>query len=145
MAAPEGNKFATKLKDAQTRKEAFTQYCDHLATGYPKEAFFFDHASESVCWKTMERYIAENPEEFPPILIERAKAKRFKHWIDEGKSLMTGKYKRGSPIIWQTCMRNLFKAEGWDREEISQNNKSHVEQLAQSIRKNSNEAFDPTD
>lgn len=129
-----GNKYGVKLKDPDVRQEAFRQYCDHLASGFPKEAFFFDHPTHSVCWKTVERYIAENPSEFPAILVERAKAARYKHWLVEGQTLMRGGYKGGSPTVWQTCMRNIFKNFGWDKEEISQSSKSHVERLAESIR-----------
>lgn len=129
-----GNKHGVKLKDSDVRQEAFRQYCEHLASGYPKEAFFFDHPIHSVCWKTMERYISENPSEFPSILMERAKAARYKHWLGEGLTLMKGGYKGGSPVVWQTCMRNIFKDIGWDREQIAQDNKSHVERLVESIR-----------
>lgn len=129
-----GNKFGTKLKDPDVRQEAFRQYCDHLAAGYPKEAFFFEHPELSVCWKTMDRYIAESPAEFPPILIEKAKAARYKHWLNKGGSLMEGQFKGGSPTIWTVCMRNIFKDVGWDKEQISQDNKSHVQRLANAIR-----------
>jgi hypothetical protein len=134
--AQKGNTFATKLKDADVRQEAYRQYCQHIAEGWPKEAFFFDHPTHSVCWKTMERYITENPEEFPPILMERAKSARYKHWFKEGQTLMKGGYERGSPVVWQTIMRNMFKDVGWDREQISENNKSHVQRLADAIRGN---------
>jgi|SRR5208337_234490 len=135
--APKGNKSATKLKDTDMRQEAFRQYCQHLASGYPKEAFFFDHPTHSVCWKTMERYIDESPSEFPAYLLEKAKSARYKHWLEEGKTLMQGGYKNGSPVVWQTIMRNIFRNIGWDREQISQDNRTHVEQLAKSIRNDS--------
>lgn len=132
--APEGNKRATKLKDPDVRQEAYRQFCEHIASGWPVEAFFFDHPMHSVCWRTMLRYINESPGEFQPILMDKAKSARYKYWLGEGKNLMVGKYKRGSPVVWQTCMRNIFKDVGWDREQISETNRSHVEQLAKSIR-----------
>lgn len=110
-----GNKNGIKLKDADIRQEAFRQYCKHLADGWPKESFFFDYPGHSVCWKTMDRYIRENPSEFPSILIEQAKAKRYSYWLDKGKSLMEGQFKNGSPVVWQTFMRNMFKETGWDK------------------------------
>lgn len=131
---PKGNKRAVKLKDADVRQEAFRQYCDHIASGFPKEAFFFDHPTHSVCWRTMDRYIAECPAEFQSILMEVAKSKRYKKWFTEGIALMHGRYKGGSPVVWQTIMRNIFKDIGWDRETLNQDNRSHVEQLAKSIR-----------
>lgn len=113
-----GNKNGTKLKDAEIRQEAYRQFCDHLAEGYPKEAFFFDHPTHSVCWRTMDRYIEENPTEFQAILKEKAMAARYKHWFSEGKSLMKGGYQYGSPLVWQIIMRNMFKDVGWDQESV---------------------------
>ena len=133
---PKGNRYGVKLKEPDVRQEAYKQYCDHIASGFPKEAFFFDHPTHSVCWRTMDRYIAENPAEFQPILMQKAQAARYKHWLTEGQTLMTGGYKGGSPVVWQTIMRNIFKDVGWDREQISEDNKSHVQRLAESIRGN---------
>lgn len=131
---PEGNKRGIKLKDPDVRQEAFKQYCNHIASGLPKESFFFDHPVHSICWRTMERYISENPTEFQPILMEKAKAARYKHWFIEGQNIMKGEYKGGSPVVWQTIMRNIFKDVGWDREQISESSKTHVQKLAESIR-----------
>lgn len=117
-----GNKFGVKLKDPEVRQEAYRQYCDHLASGYPKEAFFFDHPKHSVCFKTLDKYIRDNPDEFPSFLMQKAKALRYKYWIDEGKKIIQGIYKGGSPVVWQTCMRNIFKDIGWDREMQSNDN-----------------------
>jgi hypothetical protein len=132
--APPGNKLAVKLKDPTVRQEAFEQFCRHIASGLPKEAFFFDHPTHSVCWKTMERYITENPSEFPSFKMEQAKSKRYQVWLDHGNQLMRGKYKGGSPVVWQTMMRNLFREQNWDREQIAQDSKSHVQRLAEAIR-----------
>lgn len=133
MPAHKGNKTATKLKKPDVRQEAYRQYCDHIASGLPKEAFFFDHPEHSLCWKTMERYIVENSKEFPSFLMEKARAARYKHWLGEGQKLMRGDYK-GAPTVWQTCMRNIFKDIGWDQEQISEGNKAHVERIARGVR-----------
>lgn len=111
-----GNDHAKKLKDPNIRDQAYDEYCAHIAEGYPKEAFFFSHPTESISYKTMDKYIAECPEDFPPSKMEQAKSKRYQHWFGEGKTLMQGKYKNGSPVVWQTIMRNVFKNEGWDRD-----------------------------
>lgn len=113
--ALQGNQNGLKLKDEEVRKEAYRQYCEHIASGYPKQAFFFSHPTLSVCWKTMDKYIADNPEEFPIFLMEQAKSRRYLYWLGEGKNLMQGHYKNGSPVVWQTIMRNIFKDEGWDQ------------------------------
>lgn len=117
MAAPLGNKFRQKFKTPEIRQEAYKQYCEHIAKGFPKEAFHFKHPTEPVCYKTLEKYIKENPEEFPSILMEEAKADRFKMWFEEGWALVKGLYKRGSPVVWQTIMRNIGKEIGWDQVE----------------------------
>jgi hypothetical protein len=132
--APPGNKLAVKLKDPDVRQEAYDQYCTHIASGLPKQAFFFDHPTHSVSWETMDRYIAENPSEFPAIKMEQAKSARYKYWLSHGSMLMRGKYKGGSPTVWTVIMRNIFKDIGWDREQIQETNKAHVQRLAESIR-----------
>jgi hypothetical protein len=131
---PPGNKRGVKLKDAGVRQQAYEQYCAHIASGSPKEAFFFDHPTHSVSWDTMEKYIAEHPNEFAPIKMKQAKAKRYQVWMEHGSKLMTGRYKGGSPTVWTVIMRNIFRDIGWDKEQIAQDSKTHVERLAQSIR-----------
>jgi hypothetical protein len=117
--APEGNKNGTKIKDAEMRQRAYKSFCDHIAEGYPQYAWFFDEDGYQLCWKTMRRYIDENPVEFPPLLMNRANSKKAKYWIDEGKKLMSGKYKGGSPVAWQTIARNTLKDEGWESAEVN--------------------------
>lgn len=132
--APKGNKNGLKLKQPAVRQEAYRQYCKHIASGKPKEAFFFSHPEHGVTWETMDVYIKENPVEFPPVLMQRAQAERYNFWLEEGGKLIRGEYKGGSPVVWQTIMRNIFKNIGWDRDQINENNKSHVQKLAESIR-----------
>lgn len=129
-----GNKYGTKLKDPEVRQEAYRQYCAHIGSGMPKQSFVFKHPDHSVTWETLDRYIAENPAEFPPILMEAAKAERYDHWFREGVALVRGQHKGGSPVVWQTIMRNMFRNLNWDREEIAENNRSHVERIASAIR-----------
>lgn len=116
MGAPFGNKFGLKLKDPDVRQEAYRQYCDHIASGFPRESFFFKHPVHSVTWETMEKYIKENPDEFSPLLMAEARAKRFKYWFEVGRDITIGKIKRNSPVTWANIMRNCFKEYGWDRD-----------------------------
>lgn len=109
------------MKDAEDRKDVFVNYCKHLSEGYPKEAFFY-----KVNWRTVEKYIKDYPDELSTILKDEAYAKRFKHWFEEGKKLMRGEYKNGSPVVWQTIMRNMFKDYGWDKESAGSDNKQNV-------------------
>lgn len=116
--APKGNKNAFKLRDPEIRQEAYRQYCAYLAQGKSKEGWKFVHPTDilkSLTHKTMEKYIDENPIEFPPILMEMAQADSFKYFEEEGIKLMQGKYKNGSPETWKTFMRNKFR---WDRDMV---------------------------
>lgn len=113
--AQQGNQSARKLDTAELRQEAYRQYCAHLASGKNKFSFYFVHPELTLTTDTMEKYLKEYSSEFDPNLMKVALAKRFEHWEEEGKKLMTGKYKHGSPVVWQTFMRNSFKAEGWDK------------------------------
>lgn len=112
-----GNKFGTKLKDPELRQKAYASYCKHLESGRPKQSFHFDYEHYHVCYKTIERYMKENPEEFPAFLMEKALAKRYQHWFDKGIALMEGKMRFGCPTIWQTIMRNMFRDIGWDKQD----------------------------
>lgn len=124
-----GNNYGLAIKDPETRQEAYRAYCKHIAEGYPREAFSFKHSKEPCCWKTIDRYIKDNPNEFPPLLMEEAKAERYKHWFSEGKALMRGIYKHGSPVVWQTIMRNIFKDVGWDQFDTQERNPEQTQQF----------------
>lgn len=113
-----GNKFAVKLSTPDLKRDAYKQYCAHMALGYPKQAFCFDHPDIDITWETMDKLIGENPSEFPPIKLSKAKAERYMFWLKEGKKLMRGEYPGGSPVVWQTMMRNMFKDVQWDQKEI---------------------------
>lgn len=129
MPAPSGNKNGVKLKDPKIRQEAYRQYCAHIATGYPKEAFVFDHPTATVIWETLDKYIKDDPVEFNPVLMKAARSKRFKYWIDEGKKVLDGTYNRGSPVVWQTIMRNIFRDIGWDQDKVNEALEDHRAQF----------------
>ena len=117
-----GNQNGTKLKSPDVRQEAYKQYCAHIASGYPKEAFCFEHPELDVTWETLDKYIEDNPSEFPPSLMKKARAKRYSTLFGEGMKLMKGGYPGGSPVVWQTIMRNIFKAEKWDVKDLEESN-----------------------
>lgn len=136
-----GNKSGVKLKDPDVRQEAYRQYCEWIASGYPKEAFFFDHPTQYACSDTIERYIEENPSEFPPHLLRAAMSKRYKYWFDKGKNLVDGRMEdiprenRGSPSpqVWQTIMRNMFKNIGWDADQAPRTHEAEVRKFLKYI------------
>lgn len=136
-----GNQRGVKLKDASMRQEAFKQYCEWIASGMPKEAFFFDHPTHYACWETIESYIEKYPSEFPPHLIKKAMSKRYQYWFNKGKNLVEGRMEqmdrdvRGnpSPQVWQTIMRNMFKNIGWDAEQVVRTHETEVRKFLKHI------------
>jgi hypothetical protein len=109
-----GNQNATKLKTPELKAEAYRQYCAYIATGGTKEAWVFEHPEVTLTHQTMEKYIEENPFDFPPIHKKIAESKSYEHWLKIGIQMMLGEIKNCQPAIYQMFMRNKFK---WDKEE----------------------------
>lgn len=130
-----GNKNAVILKEPEIRQIAYTDFCQHIADGFPLEAWSFSQDGYRCSWQTMMSYIKNDTiGEFNPILKEQAHAQAYKKLYSQGLRLMTGEIRGGSPVVWQTVMRNVNRRFGWDSEQITQDNRSHVERLAQAIR-----------
>lgn len=70
-----GNSNSVKLKDYALRQEAYEDYCENIALGYSVDCFYFQKDGLSVSYKTMQKYIRDNPIEFPPEKLSSAKAK----------------------------------------------------------------------
>ncbi len=116
--APPGNKRGVAVKDPEERARAFQSYCEHIASGYPKGAWFYLSDVAHCSWETMEKYIKENPTEFDAFLVECAKAASYRKWFARGENLSDGKVKGNpSPHTWATIMRNMFS---WDKENKNQ-------------------------
>lgn len=111
--APKGNKNAVKLKSDELKLAAYEQYCSHIASGLSKESWCFEHPQLACTWKTMERYVKENPVVLPTIKKELAETKSFAVWEKKGLKMMHGEMKPET-ALYQMFMRNKF---GWDREE----------------------------
>ena len=113
MPAPKGNKNGLKLKKPEIRKEAHKQYCEWIASGMPKKAWCFEHPEFTCTYRTMDKYMAENPVEFPPIQKEVAQCKSYASWFRRGMEMLTSESKNCQPAIYQMIMRNMFD---WDKE-----------------------------
>lgn len=133
-AALKGNQSGVKLKDPKLRQKAYKEFCDHIASGLPVEAFHFEDGEYSCCWATMLSYLEKYKDEFKTSKLKKAKAERYKVWLTHGQMLMKGKYKGGSPTVWQVCMRNMFKDIHWDKDQTIQENRTHVHKLSERIR-----------
>ena len=125
-----GNQSAKKLTTESIKKEAYQQYCEWIRAGNPKRGWVFRHPEITLTVKTMDRYIRENPSDFPPINIEAAKADGYMVWIYDGKKMMTGVIGKCQPAIYQMMMRNIW---GWDKEDVE--SKETTEPLVEKIAK----------
>lgn len=115
--APIGNKNGIKLKDPDIRQDAYRQYCEYISKGFGKEGWCFEHPEFTCTYKTIERYIAENPVEFPPIHKQLAESKSYKVWEGKGVDMLDGKQEKCQPAIYQMFMRNKF---GWDKDDVNE-------------------------
>lgn len=107
-----GNEYAKKLDTPEIRQEAYRQYCDHIARGQPKNAWFFDHPHVTLTCETMEKYIRNYPEEFDADQKKIAEAKSLAHWFGVLADSAKGNNRYANPASLQMIMRNKF---GWDR------------------------------
>lgn len=118
MAAEIGNKIAVKLTSPELKKEAYEEYCKHVAAGHSKDTWYFKDEDRLLCtFETIEKYMKEEPDVFPPIKMNISKCKSKGIWEGKGLEMMEGK-KRCEPAIYQMFMRNKF---GWDKPEKNVN------------------------
>lgn len=114
MAPPKGNKYAVKLTKDELKREAYNDYCAYLASGRSKEGWRYKDKEKLLCtYKTIEKYIKEEPDVFPPINKELALCDAFAKWEEKGMKMMDGEI-NAEPALYQMFMRNKF---GWDKKE----------------------------
>ena len=69
--------------------------------------------------------------EFDAILMEMSINDGMKWFEDEGRKLMQGRYKNGSPEVWKTCMRNKYS---WDKDLLEKAEKCSADKILEEIR-----------
>lgn len=115
--AIKGNKSGIALKDKEIRKIAFKEYCDHIASGRSKKTWRFRnplYKDYHCCWRTMERYMKENPTEFQLIHREKAEIDGYYYWETVVADSAVGNNEKANTASLQMIMRNKF---GWDKKE----------------------------
>ena len=123
MAAPKGHqinkgkKNALKLKTPELKKMAYEQYCAHLASGKAKKSWYFEHPDMMLTSETMEKYIAEEPNNFPAIQKEMAWCKGYQRWEKVVEDSAEGHNKDANTASLQMLMRNKYL---WDKENPGQ-------------------------
>ena len=115
MVAVLGNQNAKKLKSIEIKQKVYKDYCDHIAQGWPRKAWYYEKDGLSVCYKTMENYLKVDPD-FPPSQKTIAEAKALRKYIEWGRAMMLGQVEKSQPVLFQILMRNMF---GWDKDKES--------------------------
>ena len=111
--APPGNDYNKKLSGPELRKEAYDQYCAHIASGKSKRSWVFKHPELTLPWETMEKYI-KNENDFDPTQKKIAEAEGFGSWEEIVSKSAKGTNTKANVASLQMVMRNKF---GWDKDE----------------------------
>jgi len=119
-----GNTFNNKLyKHPEECQKAFNKYMEWIGSGKSIESFCYESNVMSITYKTLEKYIKEFPEDFPPSQKEQAQAKSLAVWEERGLTMMLGQIEKCQPAIFQMFMRNKF---GWDKEDMTKKNSNET-------------------
>lgn len=107
-----------KLTNDELKREAYKQYCEHIAKGYPQDAWYFEHPDVSICAETLESYFKREPEKcvpggvFDPENKKIARCKNMMGWFDVLSGSAKGTNKEANVASLQMIMRNVH---GWDK------------------------------
>ncbi len=111
MTFENGNQVNKKLTTHELKIEAYRQYCAHIASGEPKNAWCFEHPFLTLTSETMEKYIKEEPSVFDTIHKSVAHSKSLKHWFSVLSATARGENQKGNVAAQQIIFRNMFR---WD-------------------------------
>jgi hypothetical protein len=137
MAPKPGSQYALKLTTHELKAEAFRQYCAHIAKGYPKKAWCFEHPTLTLTWETMERYIKDEPDIFDSTQKKIAESKSLNHWFSFLAASATGQNQKANVASLQIILRNMH---AWDKSdhrhdenstEIASNQEKIIAQITQ--------------
>lgn len=122
MAAAPNNKYASKLekmKDLGLVKEAYSQFCKHLEEGFVADSWSYANYEKQffLTAETIEKYIKECPEDFPPIHREIARKAGYKKWETVVNQSAEGLNEKANTASLQMVMRNKY---AWDKREREQ-------------------------
>ena len=112
MAAPKGNNYNMKWKTKEERQAACDALCKtHFFSGLSRGCF------DLADWDTVERYMKDFPEDFPPEKIAKAVRDNKKVWETIGLDGAMGKINGFNATSWIFNMKNRFKDEWKDKQE----------------------------
>ena len=127
-----GNKNGVKLKSPDIRAEAYRQYCEHIAGGRSQKSWCFEHPELTCTYKTMNKYIEEDPIAFPPIQRQLAEIKGYYHWEQVVADSAKGINKEANTASLQMLMRNKFD---WDKQDMNEVVECAADKVLDAIRK----------
>lgn len=130
MTFQEGHKHSTKLKTDEMKLEAYRQYCEHIANGYPQKSWCLRHPDITLTWETMEKYMREEPHIFDPIHKIAAKADSLKLAFEHLWDSARGRNKDANVASLQIILRNMH---AWDAKDPQQQNDDKNFQSAQEM------------
>lgn len=110
--APKGSKNCEKLSTPELRREAYEDFCAHVAKGKNKSSWYFKHEYAGVGYRRLQAYLKEYAHEFDPEELEVALAKGYQKWETIVEEAAQGNNKDANPACLQMVMRNKF---GWDK------------------------------
>lgn len=110
MAAPKGNNYNKKWKTKEERQAAFQAVYEHLASGLSKGSF------PLADWDTVEAYMKEFPEDFPPEKVSEAMRHQKLVWERLGMNGAMGEVDGFNATAWIFNMKNRFPAEWRDKQ-----------------------------
>lgn len=119
MGAPYGNKFRQNLNTPELRQQAYKSYCEHLASGKGKKSWHMTYPV-SLTWESMEKYIRDYPDELDPIHKKIAESKGYAYWESVVEDSAAGKNKDANTATLQMLMRNKYRWDRYDTQELEQ-------------------------
>jgi hypothetical protein len=137
MPFEKGNQVAKKLPTDELKQDAYAQYCAHIAKGYPKKAWCFEHPTLTLTWETMEKYIKNEPDVFDSSQKKVAESKSLNHWFSYLSASATGANQKANVASLQIILRNMH---AWDKadnraddtsSDVATNQEKIMSQLAQ--------------
>jgi len=107
-----GNQNALKFKTSEERKKLLHAYLKHVESGFSDEAF------PECDMDTFNEYVVKFPIDFPTDMILRARRNRRLFWEEMGIKGSAGKLKGFNSKAWEFNMKNRFKHDWKEKQEI---------------------------
>lgn len=109
-----GNEARRYLITDDRKKEVYDAFCAWLAKGKSKHSFFYKTKDFTCCYKTLKKYLKNEPDVFPVEQREAAISEGYSKWEQIVEDSASGLNEKANTASLQMKMRNMF---GWDKKE----------------------------